>query len=260
MSPRELAEWARDLLAGLDVHRPYRSFVPPEGLTTMEAYALQREVARLREARGERMIGYKIGCTSPVIQAQLGIHEPIYGRVFDTGCFPTGCRLSAADFSELAVEGELAVRLAADLPGSPIRDDEYGEAIASVFPVIELHHYILRGTRSTAAELIVINGMHAGLVLAERETPCMGREPLVQELSLSIDENCVGSSSQPWTMGGPAATLRWLSAGLDKWGERLTRDQVILTGSALPLFPVGPGSLVVAEARHLGTSYIVIDR
>jgi len=34
---------------------------------------------------------------------------------------------------------------------------------------------------------------------------------------------------------------------------------VILTGSALPLFPVQPGSRVVAEARPLGMSSIEID-
>jgi hypothetical protein len=34
---------------------------------------------------------------------------------------------------------------------------------------------------------------------------------------------------------------------------------VILTGSALPLFAVDPGSRVVAEARPLGTSSVDID-
>src|SRR2546423_11515936 len=90
----ELGRWAHDLLADLDARRPGRCFVPPEGLTTPRAYALQHEVVRLREARGERVIGYKIGCTSRVIQAQLGTREPIFGRVFDTGCFPSGSRLS----------------------------------------------------------------------------------------------------------------------------------------------------------------------
>jgi hypothetical protein len=34
---------------------------------------------------------------------------------------------------------------------------------------------------------------------------------------------------------------------------------VVLTGSALPLFPVGPVSRVVAEARPLGMSCVEID-
>ena len=35
--------------------------------------------------------------------------------------------------------------------------------------------------------------------------------------------------------------------------------KIILTGSALPLFPVEPGRMVVAETRSLGRSYAQID-
>ena len=53
-------------------------------------------------------------------------------------------------------------------------------------------------------------------------------------------------------MGSPAATLRRLSERLGKWGERLARGQIILTGSALPLFPVETDCQVVVETRPLG--------
>ena len=90
MSQDEQGDRVRCLLDDLDDRQPGRSFAPPEGLTTTQAYALQREVGRLREERGENVIGYKIGCTSRAIQAQLGINEPIFGRLFDTGGFERG--------------------------------------------------------------------------------------------------------------------------------------------------------------------------
>ncbi|MCI0555166.1 MAG: S8 family serine peptidase, partial [Anaerolineae bacterium] len=34
-------------------------------------------------------IGYKVGCTSLAVQEQLGMREPIFGRLFDTGCHPS---------------------------------------------------------------------------------------------------------------------------------------------------------------------------
>ena len=259
MSPDEQGDWARRLLDDLDDRQPGRSFAPPEGLTTTQAYALQREVVRLREVRGENVIGYKIGCTSRAIQAQLGINEPIFGRLFDTGCYPAGSRLSHSHFARLAIEGELAVRLSRDLPGQPLSDDEYVQAIESIFPVIELHHFVVPKGGLTPSGLIVSNGMHAGLVLAQRETPCSGLLPTVDELTVSVDEVCIGSTTEPWTMGSPAATLRWLSERLGEWGERLARGQIILTGSALPLFPVEPDSQVVVETRPLGRSYAQID-
>ena len=125
---------------------PGRLFSGPIELTIPEAYALQDEVARLREQRGERLIGYKIGCVSRVIQQQLGIDQPIFGRIFDTGCFRSGVRLSHSRYVNLAVEGELALRLAQDVPDSLSPDWDNRQVIESMFPVIELHQYVLRNT------------------------------------------------------------------------------------------------------------------
>jgi 2-keto-4-pentenoate hydratase len=259
MSEDELHGWADLMLADLDARQPGRSFVPPVELATQHAYALQREVVRLRECRGERVIGYKIGCISRVIQEQLGIHQPIFGRVFDTGCVPPGSRLSHARFADLAVEGELALRLCRDLPDSPLPDDEYLAAIGSVFPVIELHHYGLRSTGPSLPALIATSGMHAGLVPPVEETACSGRVPLVRELNVRINDEPVGSTTEPWAMGSPAVTLRWLSTRLNEVGARLMRGQVILTGSRLQLFTVGPGAQVVVEARPLECCVVAID-
>lgn len=257
MSRDELAAWADRLLADYDSLRPWRSFVPHDDLTTAQAYAIQNEVARLREERGERVIGYKVGCTSRSIQEQLGIREPIFGRVFDSGCFLAGGRLAHARFASLAVEGELAIRLAHDLPYGPLSDDESLDAVASVFPVIELHHYVLPAR--ALAGLIASGGMHAGFVLPEQETESTGALPVVEELEVAVDDLRAGLTGAPWTMGGPAATLRWLSARLAEWGLSLRRGQIVLTGSALPLYTVGPGSRVVASAPPLGPSTVMID-
>ncbi len=129
-------------------------------------------MARLREQRGEKIIGYKIGCVSKPIQEQLGVSEPIFGRIFDTGCVRSGVRLSYARYANLAVEGEMALRLSNDLAGSSLTEEECRGAIAAVFPVIELHHYVLPEARSPAAELIARNGIHAGFVLAEQLPRC----------------------------------------------------------------------------------------
>lgn len=253
-------ELARRMLADYDARTPGARFGELVDLTIDRAYALQAEVARLRERRGENVIGYKIGCTSRSIRAQLGVDEPIFGRMFDTGCHPSGARLECARYANPAIEGELAVRLSRDLPAGRLSDEQCNAAIGSVFPVIELHHYVLPREGPPLAALIASGGMHAGFVLPEHETTCAGGVPTVTELDVNIDDRVVGSTSEPWTMGGPAAALRWLGAALADQGVTLRRGQVILTGSALPLFPVGPGRRVVAEARPLGTSGVAFDR
>ncbi len=253
----ELHRLATQQLADYDARTPNRLFSSPLGLNIAEAYELQHEVIRLREQRGEKTIGYKIGCTSRAIQQQLGIHEPIFGRIFDTGSFASGARLSRANYANLAIEGELAVRLAKDLSDAPLADEEYREAIESIFPVIELHDYVLRSPRPCCPELIASNGMHVGFVLAEQ--PCIGPPARVQHLSIRINDQEVEGTEEPWTMNGPVACLRWLAARLGQRGLRLSRGQVILTGSPMRLYPVAPGSRIVVEALPLGRSCVEID-
>lgn len=252
-----LERLARRMLADYDGRTPGQLFAERVDLTIPEAYALQVEVARLREARGERVIGYKVGCTSRAIQEQLAIHEPIFGHTFDTECFASGARLSRAGFANLAIEGELAVRLARDLSGSSPSDEECQSAIGSVFPAIELHHYVLRSARPWCQELIASNGMHAGFVIGSEPHGA----PLVrdQRLRILVNDEEVDESRVPWAMDGPVASLRWLAARLAEFGLHLARGQVILTGSTMRLHPVAAGSRVVFEAPPLGSSWIEIE-
>src|SRR3954462_585341 len=67
----DLQELARRMLADFDARTPSQLFAEPLDLTTVQAYALQAEIARLRDERGETVIGYKVGCTSPAVQQQL---------------------------------------------------------------------------------------------------------------------------------------------------------------------------------------------
>ncbi len=248
----DVQELARRMLADHDARTPSRCFAEPLDLTTTQAYALQSQIARLREERGEHVIGYKVGCTSAAIQQQLGIWEPIFGRLFDTGCHAAGVRLSCGDYANLAVEGEFAVRLARDLPGSPLSDEQYREAIQDIFPVIELHHFVLQSDRPSGQELIASNGMHAGFVFAETERRVMPGGKL--GLTLCIKGASGGGNATSSTKSRPIESLRWLAGRLAEQGLHLSEGQIVLTGSPMPLFPVAPGSHVIVDATSLGQS------
>ena len=48
-----------------------------------DSYAISTAMAELRVARGQRLIGHKIGLTSKAMQASSQIDEPDYGLLFD---------------------------------------------------------------------------------------------------------------------------------------------------------------------------------
>jgi 2-keto-4-pentenoate hydratase len=244
------------MLADYDARTPGLLFGEPVDMTAVQAYALQTEVARLRVERGENVIGYKVGCTSPAVQRQLGIGEPIFARIFDTGCFPCGATLSFRSFATLAVEGELAVRLGGPVSASCVGEEKYRAAIASAFPVIELHHYVLRSPEASQVELVAGGGMHAGFVLPEDESAA-GLANL-QSLSICIDEKRMGMVAGEQVTRLAVRSLRWLAHRLAEMGLALGKDQIVLTGSLLPLYAVEPGARVVATVTPFGRSAAMI--
>jgi 2-keto-4-pentenoate hydratase len=255
----DLREVAERMLADYDARTPGQLVGEPHDLSTAQAYALQAETARLRERRGEKVIGYKVGCTSRPIQAQLGVNEPIFGRLFDTERHPSGVHVSSSRYANLAVEGEMAVRLSRDLAGECLSADECREAIALMFPVIELHHYGLPVAWPPGPGLIATNGMHAGFVSAEAETRCSGLATFAHGLSIRINTVVVGAVEDLASLTCPIQSLRWLAGRLAPFGLQLCEGQVILTGSPLKLFPVAPGDRIFVEAPPFGTSCVEID-
>src|SRR5690242_21309103 len=84
-------------------------------LDEAEGYRVQRAVHDLLLPGTGALVGYKIGCTSKVMQEYLDIPHPCAGGVFARGVHETGVRLDSADFVRAGVECEIAVRLARDL-------------------------------------------------------------------------------------------------------------------------------------------------
>jgi 2-keto-4-pentenoate hydratase len=106
----DIERLAKRQLSDYDRHQPgglFAGYSIP--MTVDDAYALQMAVVRLRVERGEQVAGYKVGCISPVVQAQLGLDRPVFGHVFGTEIHASGVVLDPDDFDGLAIEGEFAV-------------------------------------------------------------------------------------------------------------------------------------------------------
>jgi 2-keto-4-pentenoate hydratase len=211
-------------------------------LTLDDAYAVQAEVARLRVTEGESVAGYKVGATGPGTRRQFGMDGPVRGFVYDTELHPSGATLSHASYANLAIEGELAVRLGDDAE------------IVRIFPLIELHNYVLRSETPTLQELVTNSGLHAGVVLPDTDgTEWSGEEPLDGLLRVEINGKTVKEGSMSGVPGGPAGSVGWLRRNLRAYGLDLRPGQLVLTGTPLGLYPVRPGDSVRVTAERLGT-------
>jgi 2-keto-4-pentenoate hydratase len=118
----------------------------------------------LREERGERWVGYKIGCIHPGLQAQLGLSEPVHANLWESERRLSGCTLARNQFLNLAIEAEFAATLGKSLSLEDPSTAEILAALDRVFPVIELHHYFFARGKPGRQELIASNALHAGVV------------------------------------------------------------------------------------------------
>jgi 2-keto-4-pentenoate hydratase len=242
----DIEQLAKRQLCDYDRHEPGSHFgghfIP---MTVDDAYALQMAVARLRVQRGEPVAGYKVGCVSPVMQAQLGLDRPVFGHVFETECHTSGVVLNPADFNGLAVEGEFAVRIARDIPNANWLRSHADEAISSGFAVIELHNYVFRNTPHNAQELIANNAIHTGVILPPSEPPLCSPFTLADtRIRVSKNGARLGIADGRALPGGPFGSVLLLAEHLAAFGLTLQRGQIVLTGSPLPLYRVSGGEQI----------------
>lgn len=215
------------------------------------AYAVQQELTTLRLDRGETQIGYKIGCTSQSIQAQIGVHEPIFGRLFERDRRISPQSIHREDFDGLAVEGELAVELARDPRDLSTSQTDIEEAILHIFPVIELHHFGIPTDALKAPVLVANNAMHAGFV--DNRTDQTIDTTSSPNLSIQFDGKKVVSLPFNDLERAIFDSLRWLRDEATSRDDtpRLLSPVTVLCGSLAPLFEISePTEITVSFGDH----------
>ena len=222
-------------------------------ISTAEAYAVQDQVAALRVARGEELVGYKVGCTSAAIRRQFGLQEPISGRLFRPHVHQEGAECYWDEYLNCAIEPEMVLTIGADLAGTDLSDAALVDAIEHVGAGIELHHFHFWFTPPSSQELICSGGIHAGLVL--------GRDRVsARELSFADELFSVRKGSEEITaaraseiMGGPLHSLRWLVNSLSRRGLVLKKGSLVIPGSPVELIVIDEDTELVVEIEGVGT-------
>jgi 2-keto-4-pentenoate hydratase len=247
----QIEHWAARQIADYDAHDPGTLFAEGLELDVDQGYSLQAAVARLRQLRGERIVGYKVGCTSPTIRKQLGIDHCVTGRLYDSERHASGAVLSRSKFANLAIEGELAVELSREPTEGDFSGIEIPTCVARVIPVIELHHHVLRSEKRPAGELIAHNAIHAGFVVGSGVCPQNARgDP---SLTIFADDQLLDTCQGPVLIQTIHSSLQWLMEIVHDRGDRLSAGQIILTGSIPSLIPITQDCHIRVDAPPWGS-------
>jgi 2-keto-4-pentenoate hydratase len=231
--------------------------LPPDLAPNDEAagYRVQRAVHDLLLPHTGPLIGYKIGCTSAVMQQYLNIPHPCGGGVFARGVHDSGAALRFGDFVRVGVECEIAVKLAHDLAASaaPFTADNVADAIEAYLPAIEIVDERYVGWETMGAPTLIADDFFAaGCVLGEP----VKREAAPDLLSVVgravINDTEVGRGTGADVLGHPHHALAWLANHLADEGRGLHAGQIVLTGSLVKTVWLAAGDRVAMELEGLG--------
>jgi len=240
--------------------QPYRN-LPDElrPVSIAEAYAAQEAYYRLAEPVYGAVSGAKIATTTRVMQQLMGIAHPCGGAIFARTIHSSPARLRIADFVNLRIESEIALKLGADLPasGAPWTRESVAPAVAGAMPAFELiEDRNADYAHTEAASLIVENCWNGGVVIGTPKamSAAMPTAALVGIAGrLTIGGKTVGEGAAE----DPCATLAWLANHLAERGRDLKTGMVVITGSLIPTHSIASGERAVFTVDRLGE--IVMD-
>jgi len=203
---------------------------------------VQRELTALRLARGDRVIGWKLGYTSLAMREQMGIAEPNHGPLLASMLV----RDIPASFVQPRVEPEIALVLDRD-PGPGADVDRVLAACSHAVAALEVvdsvwRDYVFDLEHNTA------DGSSAAAVVLGEELPLDSLEDVA--VTLSVDGVVVGTGRGADAAGHPAAGVAWLADRLAEQGLSLRHGDVVITGGLTAAHAVGPGGIAEAELVH----------
>jgi 2-keto-4-pentenoate hydratase len=222
-----------------------------------EGYQVQNAVHEmLAETEWGRVVGYKIGCTTSVMQQYLKIAHPCAGGLFSGRIHQGGANLNHGGYFRPGIECEIAVRLGRDLSpaDAPFTADKVAEAVESYMPAIEVVDERYADWPHTEAPTLIADDFFAAGCVLGAPTPRQALPDLAQltgQTFINGVEAARGVGAD--VMGHPHNALAWLANNLAGRGKALRAGQIVLTGSLVQTQWPAPRDEVVVSIAGLGT-------
>ncbi|WP_438424781.1 2-oxo-hept-4-ene-1,7-dioate hydratase [Aquimarina macrocephali] len=223
-----------------------------------DAYQIQKEWVNIKKQEGRKVVGYKIGLTSKVMQVAMNINEPDYGTLLDDMVYENGCEIKTSDFLDPRIEVELAFVLKKPLFGDTLTIEDVLDATDYVVPVLEL--IAARTFRvdpntnysRTVKDTISDNAANAGIILGNtrinpRDIDLRWVGALLYKNG-TIEESGVAAA----VLDHPAKGVIWLAKKYAKHNITLDAGQIILAGSFTRPIIVKAGDTITVDYNSLG--------
>lgn len=221
-------------------------------LTVREAYEIQLLVLERKLREGGRVVGKKIGLTSPAMQRMLGVDQPDYGHLLDRMQVADGGTIERWRLIQPRIEGEIAFLLKKDLTGPGVGIEDVLVATERVVPALEVIDSRIRDWRIRLADTIADNASSGAFVLGETWHRAEDFDLAEVEMVLRRRGEEVLQGKGEAVLGHPARAVAWLANALAEFGIGLKAGEIVLSGSLGAAQAVESGDEVEADFGAFG--------
>ncbi len=238
--------------------RAKSSTLPPytslgKGLSVDLAYDISAEVLKLRRAKGERVVGRKIGFTNQSIWSEYGVDAPIWNYVFDSTI-----RFASENTGVQSLKGALEPKIEPEIVFCMRSAPRPGMSVAQLADCIdwmahgyEIVHSLYPGWKFQGADTVAAFGMHGVLIVGTprqvRTIAGLNRD-LEKEMrdfkvSLLCDGELRDSGAGSNVLGSPLLALRHLVDLLAHQPNHhmIEPGEIITTGTLTAALPIRKG-------------------
>ena len=248
---------ATELLACEDERRDRVKFTDewPE-LDVETGYQIQDETLRRRLARGEQLIGVKLGLTSRAKQERMGVKTPFVAWLTDAMVLPADLPVPQDKLIHPRIEPELVFIMGDRLEGPGVTGAQALAAVSHVLGGAEIIDSRYRDFKFLAGDVVADNASSGAYMTGPVALPPEDLDLSTEAVLVEVDGAIVDSATGASIMGHPAEALALAANDLAKRGLAIEAGWVVLTGGMTDAVFAPPGSSVACHFSSLGSVFI----
>jgi 2-oxo-3-hexenedioate decarboxylase len=233
-----------------------------DGLDLPAAFAVEREIVRMRRAEGRRTVGVKVGYASKAVWRALKLDTLVWAHMYDDTvrtAVANAATLSLADMIAPKIEPEIVFKLKATLDAG-ITDAAIAldavEWLALGFEIIDCPY---AGWTFQPADFVAARGLHTALIVGEplllttENLARLAEQLPTFKVRLSSNGDLVAEGSGRNSLRSPALCLAELATAIAKQdgAEPLAPGDLISTGTLTESTPIQPGAAWTASVEGI---------
>ncbi|MGW7823592.1 2-keto-4-pentenoate hydratase [Streptomyces puniciscabiei] len=226
------------------------------GLDLDTAYAVQDETLRRRLARGEHIVGVKLGLTSRAKQERMGVAAPLTAWLTDGMLLPAGAPVPQDRLIHPRAEPEIVFVMKDRLAGPGVTAATALAAVGSVHGGIEVIDSRYRDFRFTLPDVVADNASSGRFLTGPVGVPPERLDLTMEACLVEVDGEVADSATGAAVQGHPAEALALAANDLGRRGLAIEPGWIVLTGGMTDAVPAPPGATVAVHFTHLGSLHL----